>query len=173
MHGGVGYVEETGAAQLLRDVRVTAIYEGTNGIQAMDLVGRKLSLDGGAAVRALLAEAEASAAALREAGELLLAAGLSRAVAACLGATDWMLAAEDLNDRFAGATPYLRMMALTLGGHYHAKAMLADPARRPLAAFFLQQMLPRAEAEAAAAVQGAEPLYALPAEAFDTGALGA
>ncbi|GMG81809.1 acyl-CoA dehydrogenase [Paralimibaculum aggregatum] len=166
VHGGVGYVEETGAAQLLRDVRVTAIYEGTNGIQAMDLVGRKLSLDGGAAVGALIGEAEATAAALAAAGEAALGAALADAAAAAREATAWMLAAGAINDRFAGATPYLKMMALLLGGHHLARAALAEPGRRPLAAFFLMQLLPRARAEAAAAVQGAGPLYALPAEAL-------
>jgi hypothetical protein len=159
VHGGMGYVEETGVAQLWRDIRVSAIYEGTNGIQAMDLVGRKLSMDGGAAVQGLLGEARETAEAARAAGEGPLADALARAVERAREATAWMLAAPDANDRFAGATPYLAMMALVLGGHHHLRAGLADPARRPLAAFHLLQLLPAALAEAEAATRGAAPLY--------------
>jgi acyl-CoA dehydrogenase len=139
--GGMGYIEETGVAQYWRDVRVTAIYEGTNGIQAMDLVGRKLA-DGGTAARALLAELDDTPAA--------------RALAA---ATDWMLAAEP-NDRFAGAVPYLRAFALTLGGHYLAKAATADPDRAPLAAFHAQSLLPEVAALCEQACTGAGAAYA-------------
>ncbi len=151
--GGMGYVEETGVAQYYRDVRVTAIYEGTNGIQAMDMVGRKL-MDGGAAARALLAEVAETAATKPEGAALALAA------AEVGRATDWMLAAET-NDRFAGAAPYLRAFALTLGGHYLLRAALADPGREPLALFHLRQMLPQVAALCAAATEGAAPLYAI------------
>ena len=152
--GGMGYVEETGVAQYYRDVRVTAIYEGTNGIQAMDMVGRKL-MDGGAAARALLAEVAETAAAAGAKGT-----ALARAAAEVGRATDWMAAAEP-NDRFAGASPYLRAFALTLGGHYLLKAALADPTREPLALFHLRQLLPQAGALCAAATEGAAPLYAI------------
>jgi hypothetical protein len=154
--GGMGYVEETGVAQFYRDVRVTAIYEGTNGIQAMDLVGRKLA-DGGAAARALIDEAAATAAAGGLAGERLAAA-----VRRLREATDWMLAAE-ATDRAAGATPYLRAFALTLGGHYLLKAAVAEGGEGPraaLAAFHAGQLLPQVEALCAAACAGAAPLYA-------------
>ncbi|MGF1501684.1 MAG: acyl-CoA dehydrogenase [Paracoccaceae bacterium] len=164
IHGGVGYVEETGVAQLYRDVRVTAIYEGTNGVQAMDLVGRKLAMDEGATAEALLDEVQATADALAEAGEAELARLLAAARSKAGGVTRWMLDATEMNDRFAGAVPYLRMMALTLGAHSLARAALRDPERRPLAAFFLAQCLPRAHADAQAATQGAAPLYALDAE---------
>jgi len=160
VHGGMGFVEETGAAQFSRDVRVTAIYEGTNGIQAMDLVGRKLS-DGGAAARALLGEIAATAEAGGDMGVALAAAAVR------LGeATDWMLATSDFNDRAAGCVPYLRAWGLTLGAHYLLKGATADPSeeRKALARFFIHQMLPKAQAELAAATQGAEPLYALSAE---------
>ena len=152
--GGMGYVEETGVAQFYRDVRVTAIYEGTNGIQAMDMVGRKL-MDGGAAARALIAEIAATAATGGELGDRLAAAAdrLGRA-------TDWMVAA-DANDRFAGAVPFLRAFALTLGGHYLLKAALAEPAREPLAAFHIRQLMPQAGALCDAACEGAAPLYAV------------
>ena len=165
VHGGVGYVEETGAAQPWRDARVTAIYEGTNGIQAIDLVGRKLTGDGGAAVHALIGEAAATAGALRDGGEAGLAGAIETAVAAARRATDWMLAAGT-GDRLAGATPYLHLLARLLAAHHLGRAALADPTRRPLAAFHAHQRLPLAVAEAEAAMQGAEPLYALDAAAF-------
>ncbi|MGD1926236.1 MAG: acyl-CoA dehydrogenase [Paracoccaceae bacterium] len=160
VHGGMGFVEETGAAQFLRDVRVTAIYEGTNGIQAMDLVGRKLS-DGGAAARALLAEIADTAAAGGDMG-----AALASAATALGEATEWMLEAPDFNDRAAGCVPYLRGWGLVLGAHYLLKgaAVEGSDERTALARFFIHQILPKAHAELAAATQGAAPLYALPAE---------
>ena len=168
VHGGMGFIEETGAAQYLRDVRVTAIYEGTNGIQAMDLVGRKLS-DGGAAAHALLAEIGETLDKVKADGERLwgLAQPLEAALTELTRATEWMLAASDIQDRNAGATPYLRLWALTLGAHYLSKAALIDsttPTRLPLARFFCNQIAPQASALAAAATQGADPLYALDAE---------
>jgi hypothetical protein len=153
--GGMGYVEETGVAQFYRDVRVTAIYEGTNGIQAMDMVGRKLA-DGGAAAQALIEEVEETARAV--AGDL--GARLAAAARRLAEVTGWMAEAE-LNDRYAGATPYLRAFALTLGGHYLLKAAQADPERAPLAAFHARQMLPQVAALCEAACEGAGPLYDL------------
>jgi hypothetical protein len=156
--GGAGYVEDAGAAQRLRDVRVTAIYEGANGVQAMDLVGRKLA-DGGAAARALLAEIAGTAAAARarwpDLGERLAAAA-----AALDRATGRMLEAPEATDRAAGATPYLRAWALALGAHFLLKGALADPRAAALAAFFARQELPALDACLAAAGEGAAPLYA-------------
>ena len=161
VHGGMGFIEETGAAQYLRDVRVTAIYEGTNGIQAMDLVGRKL-MDGGAAAFALFDEIGADAA-----GEDAMAAAVRSAVAALRHATGWMLAAEDLNDRFAGAAPYLKAFALVIGGWAHLRAARAgDAGRKALAAYYIGQVLPAVQAHLAAATSGAAPLYALSPEDF-------
>lgn len=160
VHGGMGFVEETGAAQYARDVRVTAIYEGTNGIQAMDLVGRKLS-DGGKAAMALLAEIEEAA----KTGPDDLGKAVLSAHAAVKEATEWMLAAPDINDRFAGAAPYLRAWALLLGGHYHLKAA-GDAARLPLAAFHIRQIMAEIPGLLTAATEGAAPLYALDAEAL-------
>jgi alkylation response protein AidB-like acyl-CoA dehydrogenase len=155
--GGMGYIEETGIAQFYRDVRVTAIYEGTNGIQAMDMVGRKLA-DGGAAAQALIAEIRATAAAAG--GDL--GGRLAAAADDLADTTAWLVAAES-NDRFAGATPYLRAFALTLGGHYLLKAAAAEGEggrRAALAAFHLRQLLPQAAGLLAAAREGAAPLYA-------------
>ena len=166
VHGGMGYIEETGAAQYCRDVRVTAIYEGTNGIQAMDLVGRKLK-DGGAAARALIAEVRQTADAAADRAPDLRA-GLNDAADALERALAALLAAGDLNDRFAGATPFLRAFALTLGGHYLLKGALAaaTPERLALARFAIRQILPEVPALAAAASEGAADLYALDADAL-------
>ncbi|MEM8792760.1 MAG: acyl-CoA dehydrogenase [Pseudomonadota bacterium] len=165
VHGGMGFVEETGAAQFSRDVRVTQIYEGTNGIQAMDLVGRKL-MDGGEAARGIFGEIGETATACAEAGGAMVDVGasLGEALNACVRTTDHFLAAPDLNDRFAGSTPYLRMLALTLGTHYLAKAALAAPEdkkREVMARFFATQFAPQAVALGPSAMQGAELLYEL------------
>ena len=162
VHGGMGFIEETGTAQYLRDVRVTAIYEGTNGIQAMDLVGRKL-MDGGKAAFAVLAEiADTRAQAEAELPEL--AALLGAAEAALTTSTNWMLEQTDLNERFAGATAYLRAFALTLGGHFLLKAALAEGAKGPrseLARFFIRRMVIGVEPLCAEAREGQRMLYAL------------
>jgi len=158
VHGGMGFIEETGAAQFLRDARITAIYEGTNGIQAMDLVGRKLADNGEAAFR-LIGEAEGTAAAAR-ASLPGLANDLWQAAETLREATEALLAL-DLNDRFAGAVPYLRAFALVLGSAYHLKAALADPAREALARVMIRRLLPEHAALLARARQGAAGLYAL------------
>ncbi len=158
VHGGMGYMEETGVAQYLRDVRVTPIYEGTNGVQAMDLVGRKLAQNG-AAPRAMLGEIAAFAAAPRaDAAAADLAARLEAARAATLDATEWMIAAKG-NDRHAGATPFLRAWALLLGGYFLLRAGEAEAARLPLAAFFIRQEMAQLPALLAAATEGADALY--------------
>jgi alkylation response protein AidB-like acyl-CoA dehydrogenase len=164
IHGGMGYIEETGAAQHLRDVRITPIYEGTNGIQAMDLVGRKMADDGDVAFRLLDEIAEGAEAAravfpdladevwgaaqnLREGVELLL--GLS------------------MPDRFAGAVPFARAFARVLGGHFHLQAARATGASSPragLAAIYVRRLLPEHQALLREAREGAEGLFALSAE---------
>jgi len=122
IHGGMGYIEETGAAQHLRDARITPIYEGTNGIQALDLVIRKLALDGGGTVEALIADMAHVARQLGEPG-----AGLADAVQA-FGATSrqlgkWLMEGDDR--AVAAATPYLRQFGLTLGAYGLGKQALA------------------------------------------------
>ncbi|MEO1919177.1 MAG: acyl-CoA dehydrogenase [Paracoccaceae bacterium] len=163
VHGGMGYIEETGAAQYYRDVRVTAIYEGTNGIQAMDLVGRKL-MDGGVAAFGLLAEIRHTAAIAEEAAPDL-AAFLAGAEASLSATVRWMLEAE-INDRFAGAAPFLRAFGLTLGGHYLLKAAMAGPVRMPLAEFHIRQTMKQVDGLCHAACEGASTLYALDADAL-------
>ncbi|MFB9950375.1 acyl-CoA dehydrogenase [Rhizobium puerariae] len=132
VHGGMGFIEETGAARYLRDVRIAPIYEGTNGIQAIDLVTRKLPLSSGEQVRGFIGElkeiAESVAAsndpAFGETGDRLRAA-----IAALEAATGWLLevqAAGRNSDALAGATPYQRLFGLTLTGCYLAKGALID-----------------------------------------------
>jgi len=161
IHGGMGFVEETGAAQFLRDVRITTIYEGTNGIQAMDLVGRKLA-DGGEAAFRLIDEVQRAAEAAR--AHLPDLAGELWPASEALRETTEALLALPLNDRFAGAVPYLRGFARVLGGHAHLTAGLAYPARLPLARLMIRRLLPEHQALFAAAREGADGLYALTPE---------
>jgi alkylation response protein AidB-like acyl-CoA dehydrogenase len=164
VHGGMGFVEETGAAQFCRDVRVTAIYEGTNGIQAMDLVARKM-MDGGEAAMALLDEISED---VEKAKEVFprLANDVWEATESMREATEWLVSQSDLQNRFAGAVPYLHAFARILGAHLHLKAALADRggAREKLARFYIQRMLPEHAALLAHAQAGAEDLYALTAD---------
>lgn len=155
VHGGMGFIEETGAAQYVRDVRVTAIYEGTNGIQAMDLVGRKM-MDGGAAILALVDEVETEAKAAGDAGQSLAAA------AAALRDTTQAVLALDLNDRFGGAASYLAGFARVLGALYHLRASRAgDGVRQAMAGFYIARLLPEAQAAFAQARSGSAGLYDL------------
>jgi acyl-CoA dehydrogenase len=162
VHGGMGFIEETGAAQFWRDVRVTAIYEGTNGIQAMDLVGRKL-MDGGDAAFALLDEIALFANEAK--GDL--AERLDAAVADLRSATKWMLNQTDMNARFAGATSYLRAFSLLFGGYVHLKSAKAEgdgPTRAALAGFYFRHLMPAISTLCAVACEGDGDLYALSAE---------
>ncbi|ETD03273.1 acyl-CoA dehydrogenase [Rhodobacter capsulatus] len=161
VHGGMGFIEQTGAAQYCRDVRVTAIYEGTNGIQAMDLAGRKMADDGRAAFR-LLQEIEDAAKAAREALPDL-AEAVWQSAETLREHTEGMIA-QGTQDRFAGAVPYLRAFARVLGAHYHLRAALEGGAHEKLAAVYIRRLLPQAEAALAAARAGAVDLFALSPE---------
>ncbi len=164
VHGGMGFVEETGAAQYYRDVRVTAIYEGTNGIQAMDLVARKM-MDGGDAAASLLDEIEDHAEQARSKMPDL-AGPVWEATESLREATEWMVAQDNMNARFAGAAAYLRAFARVLGGHYHLAAALADPdgPRARLARYYINALLPEYLGLLAQAQNGADDLFALSAE---------
>ncbi|UWR03354.1 acyl-CoA dehydrogenase [Ruegeria conchae] len=164
VHGGMGFIEETGAAQYYRDVRVTAIYEGTNGIQAMDLVARKM-MDGGEAASNLLDEIEDQAEKAR-ATMPELAGPVWEASESLREATEWIVAQSDMNNRFAGASAYLKAFARVLGGHYHLSAALADPdgPRAKLARYYINALLPEHTGLLAQAQNGADDLYALSAE---------
>ncbi|MEM7322155.1 MAG: acyl-CoA dehydrogenase [Actinomycetota bacterium] len=175
VHGGMGYVEETGVAQHYRDARIAPIYEGTNGIQAADLVGRKLPMRGGAVVVEQLdgiserAKAMSSDAELANFGE-----NLEQAVAVAKRTTQWLLehGAANPADALAGSSPYLRMLGTVVCGGLLAKGALAareqtdDPdgfyaAKIVSARFFGEQILPGAAALEGPATAGADDLFAL------------
>ncbi len=165
VHGGMGFIEETGAAQFSRDVRITSIYEGTNGIQAMDLVARKL-MDGGDAAFALIDEVEAEAETARTKCPTL-GTPLWEATESLREATEWMLAQDALNARFAGAVPYLMAFARVLGGYAHLKAALAEGGKGPrtkLARVYMLRLLPEHVGLLAEARAGDVDIYALSAE---------
>ncbi len=163
IHGGMGYIEQTGAAQYARDVRVTAIYEGTNGIQAMDLVARKLS-DGGAAAFSFIDEIQTGADAAK-AAHATLAKAVWNASENLREATEWLLTQDDLSMRFAGAAPYLRAFARVLGGHAHLRAAQSGEAKRiKLARFYINRLLPEHQGLLAAVRDGADDLFALTPE---------
>ncbi len=135
IHGGMGFVEETGAAQHYRDARILPIYEGTNGIQSIDLVMRKLPLSGGAAVAALIQRYRAAAAKASAVNDPAFGATGRRAaeaVEALARATDWMLAAlgRDPAAALAGATPYQKLFGAAAGAAYLAEAALAAHAAK-------------------------------------------
>jgi len=162
VHGGMGFVEETGAAQFSRDVRVTAIYEGTNGIQSMDLVGRKM-MDGGEAAFRLLDEIEAHAETARTIHPVM-AEKVWQATETLREAVEWLVAQSDMTTRFAGSVPFLRAFARVLGAHFHLKAALAEGGEGPrvkLARFYVNRLLPEHQALLAQAMAGAEDLYAM------------
>jgi len=178
VHGGMGYIEETGAAQYWRDSRIAPIYEGTNGIQAIDLVLRKVPLDGGAVVKEYLSEMKAAAAELKSgSGALeLIGSHLEQAVTGLQETTDWLLAVDDANDALAGATPYLRQFGVVAGGYYLARLAAAaatllaagdDPwlcSKIDIAVFYATQLLPAAGDTAPAVTAGAASLYAIDPE---------
>jgi len=178
VHGGMGYVEETGVAQYLRDSRIGPIYEGTNGIQAIDLVARKVPMRGGGVVADLLAQMEALGQELDAAGPELagIQPALADGVSALREATDWILSRgpAEPNDVLAGATPYLRLCGLVVGGWLMARSALAASrllrAAEGADAVFLQekiatarfyagQLLPQARGLLPAVTAGAGPLF--------------
>ncbi|MFA5970355.1 MAG: acyl-CoA dehydrogenase [Sphingomonas sp.] len=165
VHGGMGYIEETGVAQFFRDARITPIYEGTNGIQAADLVGRKLGMDNGGVLQRHLAEMRAEA---RDAGLIAL-------IDACDEVARRLLTV-DVDDRLAASYPFLTMLSVaTCGwlmermGHVAANAQ-GDPAflkmKQATARFYVEQIVPEALGLKASAMAPAEILYALAPEAF-------
>jgi acyl-CoA dehydrogenase len=130
IHGGMGFVEETGAAQYYRDARILPIYEGTNGIQAIDLVTRKLPLGGGKIVESYIAELRETVDAVRASNHPQfgqMGERLAEAVTALTDATVWMgqMSGVNPNAALSGATPYLRLFGIAAGGHYLARGALA------------------------------------------------
>jgi hypothetical protein len=166
VHGGMGYIEETGVAQLVRDARIALIYEGTNGIQALDLVSRKLKMADGRLPATMFDELRGDLAALDAAGEAKLHRSLSDALATLEQATSWLQADHD-NDpdaAAAGATPYLRLVATSVGGFLLARSALAArdtelaESKRASAEFYVGQLLPPATALLGAVTAGSAPL---------------
>jgi alkylation response protein AidB-like acyl-CoA dehydrogenase len=150
VHGGVGYVEETGVARHWRDVRVASIYEGTNGIQAIDLVLRKLPRSGGAVVRDLFGDLDAIGSELAAVGDERtdrVRAALAEALEAVRIATDWLIAraASAPDDARAGATTYLDMVGTTVAGALLAGAARRDgsPRAMAIAEFYASERLAR------------------------------
>ena len=167
VHGGMGYIEETGAAVYWRDARIAPIYEGTNGIQAIDLVTRKLPLSNGQAIAALFDDLKADARAASDTGDAALQA-IGSAVADAIASAEAATAAitnpqRDPAEALAVASPYLRLLALTAGGSFLARAatvsqQLADPgteARVALARYFTETLLAEVSSLRAVVVSGA------------------
>ena len=171
VHGGMGYIEETGVAQYFRDARIVPIYEGANGIQAIDLVGRKVVRDGGAAACALISELTAIASNAKGQPQLAQApAQLDWALECLTQTTDWLLdAARTEPERLGGATPYLTLFATTLGGALLIKGALKTGAPADMTALARHYATTRLTHAGALAVQVQSGVGALSAE----GAMGA
>ncbi len=183
VYGGMGYVEETGVAQYLRDARIAPIYEGTNGIQALDLMFRKLPLDGGQAVQRLFSDINKVIDEMKNESESIKSLGekLEKEVTKLAEITVWLggkMLEGNLVDASAGATPYLKMFGQVIGGYYMGKAaILADKKfeqtgdeyykdKFTLSKFYIEQLLPLASGYASAITAGKEDLYAMKAENF-------
>ncbi|MEL7028819.1 MAG: acyl-CoA dehydrogenase, partial [Pseudomonadota bacterium] len=185
VHGGMGYIEETGAAQFLRDARIAAIYEGTNGIQAIDLVGRKLPMEGGALVRGFIEDARRTAASLNDTSRADLqeiGARLGAAADALSASSEWLLEALPgrMEDALAGATPYLRQFGLVAGGRYLGRGALAAAkcaeanegdgdyyrSKVSLARFYAANLLSQADALTGAVVAGGDAVAPIDPEAL-------
>ena len=167
VHGGMGFIEETGAAQYYRDIRIAAIYEGTNGIQAADLVGRKLAMEGGDVIRRHLQTITA------DAGDN---APLSALAGACAEVTEWMLGAS-VDDRLAGSYAYTQMMAIATSGWLMLRQLRAAQAEQTAngtnafldgkvvaCRYYLEVMVAEALSLKTSAKAGSELLYMLDAE---------
>jgi alkylation response protein AidB-like acyl-CoA dehydrogenase len=172
VHGGMGFIEETGAAQHYRDARIAPIYEGTNGIQAIDLAGRKLSMQDGGVMDALCAEMSESVADLKaQPGLEAVGERLAAGVAALERATDWMLSHKG-PEALSGATAYLKLAGDVIGGWMLGRQALAvagetddwSQSRAALARVFASQVLTGAEGLAQSVMEGGKDLEALSAE---------
>ncbi|MBK9020201.1 MAG: acyl-CoA dehydrogenase [Sulfuritalea sp.] len=179
IHGGMGFIEETGAAQFMRDARITTIYEGTTGIQANDLMGRKIAREGGATVKAVIGMMQQTRSLLAQqsgAEFAAIGAALERGIAALSQAADYIVAnyGKDVRAVAAGAVPFLRLMGVVSGGWMMARAALvaqakiaggdADPffpAKIATAHFYADHVMASAAGLAAEVVQGGSSALAL------------
>jgi hypothetical protein len=185
VHGGMGFIEETGAAQHYRDIRIAPIYEGTNGIQANDLMGRKIVRDGGTSARAFLGRVRSLANSLAESPETQLAnlgAGLTNGADDLAQAVDWVLETfpADPNRAAAGAVPLLKMFGTVAGGWMMARMALAArnardsangdanflDAKMTTAGFYASHILPQTGALLPAVTKGGEAVLALAEDQF-------
>ena len=184
VHGGIGYIEETGAAQFLRDARITTIYEGTTGIQANDLIGRKIAREGGATLKAVLQSMRSLDAQLAEqAGEDFSAIreSLMRGAQATADAAEFIVAryGDDIRSVAVGAVPFLKLLGIVAGGWQMARAALAcaakvaagdadpfRPAKIATARFYADHVLAQAPGLAHQVVHGGAGALALAEDQF-------
>ncbi len=183
VHGGMGFIEETGAAQHLRDARITTIYEGTTGIQANDLVGRKIAREGGATAKAWLShlkEFDADLAKSANADIRVIRAALAAGAQAVGESVDYLVAnaGKDVLATFAGAVPFLKLMGIVAGGWQMARAALAAEkilgagdqafceAKIATARFYADQVLVQAPGLRDTVVKGAHAVMAVPEDAM-------
>jgi acyl-CoA dehydrogenase len=185
VHGGMGFIEETGAAQFYRDARITTIYEGTTAIQANDLVGRKIARESGATAKAVVKDMKATLRAMKKAeGDDFAAIGrhLAAGIKAVEQCVDWIVDsyAPDIKAVHAGAVPFLKLMGIVAGGWQMARAALAahdrlakgegDPAflkaKIATARFFADHYLAQAPGLRETVTTGARGVMALAAEQF-------
>jgi alkylation response protein AidB-like acyl-CoA dehydrogenase len=171
--GGAGFIEESGAPQFYRDARITPIYEGTNGIQALDLVMRKLPMGNGSVIGGYLAEIEALDTQLADAGDDLadVREHLAGAVSTVRSATDYLNSSDDVMGRMAGATPYQEMLGTLAGGYYLARQALValpleseDPwmaSKVATARFYAVNLLPKVHGLLPAVTNGSDLLFAV------------
>lgn len=159
VHGGMGFIEETGAAQHYRDARIAPIYEGTNGIQAADLVTRKLGFGNGAVVQALLADVIAASTDVP---------GLSQLAQDAAAVARWMIEDASIDDKLAGSVPFTTMCATAVAGWQLLRQAEAsgDPVKQIVARYFVEHVAPEARGLANAAMAGASLFYEVDAEAL-------
>lgn len=182
VHGGMGFIEETGAAQYFRDARIAPIYEGTNGIQAIDLLGRKVLRDGGAAMKDLLDELDGIAGVTSNDAQVNdIVAAQSEANRVLRRATEWMLDPRnnDTDRKFAGAAAFLHLTGTVVGGWLMTRAALASTngagdgasaefleSKRITARFYAEHVLPRAGMHLASITGGGDSVLALAEDRF-------
>ncbi len=185
VHGGMGFIEETGAAQYYRDARILTIYEGTTAIQANDLIGRKTARDGGAVAKQIIAQVRETEAALKASGSdelVVIAKRLAEASNALEAVVDYIAATakSDIKAAFAGSVPYLKMAGVVFGGWQMARAALVSTeklkagdgdaafykAKIATARYFADHLLPQAVAAKVAIVEGSAGVLALSEEQF-------